>query len=161
MPMNTDYMETPLGTLRIGAEKGKIKEIHLMRDGEPVCGPARKEDRAIEEAKRQLSEYFAGTRRSFELELDFGPASEFRQKIWKVLSEIPYGKTLSYGQVAELAGSPRGSRACGNAVGANPFLIVIPCHRVIKGDGTIGGFSAGIDKKKILLEIEGISSWKE
>lgn len=160
MPMNTDYMETPLGILRITAENGKIKEIHSMRKDEPRSETTCR-DWIIEEAEKQLSEYFDGKRRNFELKLDFSSGSEFQQKIWKVLSEIPYGKTLSYGQVARLAGNPKGSRACGNAVGANPFLIVIPCHRVIKGDGSIGGFGAGIEKKKILFGIEGIELCKK
>lgn len=154
--MNRDYLKTPIGVLRIETENDKIREIYLLRDGEHITDEPCAKDPLIDEAKRQLTEYFEGKRTIFNLELDFGAGSEFQQRVWKTLTEIPYGETMSYGQVAEAAGSPKGARACGNAVGANPFLIVVPCHRVIKGDGTIGGFSSGLDKKKILFGVEGI-----
>ena len=72
------------------------------------------------------------------------------------MAQIPYGRTVSYGELAAKAGSKKACRACGTAVGRNPFIIVVPCHRVIKGDGSIGGFAPGVDKKRILLNVEGI-----
>lgn len=151
--MNVGYLDTPIGVLRIRSENNMIIEIHAMQEGEAVSEA--NEDLCILEAKKQLGEYFEGRRKSFEIDLDMSMGTEFQQRVWRVLRNIPYGKTLSYKEVAALADCPKGSRAVGNAVGANPFLIVVPCHRVIKGDGTIGGFSAGLDKKRGLMKIEG------
>lgn len=159
--MNRDYLKTPIGVLRIETEKDKIREIYVLRDGEHISDEPCAKEPLMEEAKRQLEEYFEGRRQDFELELDFERGSEFQQRVWKALTQIPYGETMSYGQVAKAAGSPKGARACGNAVGANPFLIVVPCHRVIKGDGTIGGFSSGLDKKRVLLDLEEIKLCKK
>jgi len=150
-------LETPLGVLEIVAESGKIIRIDLVR-GEPECAEtcqSTADKSAIGEAKKQLAEYFAGSRQEFDLDIELR-GTDFQKAVWTVLRAIPYGRTLSYAEVAAAAGKPKAQRAAGNAVGKNPLLIVVPCHRVIKADGSLGGFSSGIDAKIILQKTEGI-----
>jgi methylated-DNA-[protein]-cysteine S-methyltransferase len=110
----------------------------------------------LEEARRELDEYFAGRRHSFELALDWSlVGGPFGRKVLRVTSEIPYGGVLSYREVAVDAGSPRGSRAAGNALGSNPLPIVVPCHRVLHSGGGLGGYGGGVQRKRWLLELEG------
>ena len=126
-----------------------------MKPGE-IFDKAAEPDSLVLEVMSQLEEYFRGDRKTFDLPLDFSRGTEFQQKVWKALVNIPYGKTETYAGIAKLAGSPGGCRAAGNAVGANPFLVVVPCHRVIKTDGSIGGFGAGLAAKRALFDVEGI-----
>ncbi|MDD6880685.1 MAG: methylated-DNA--[protein]-cysteine S-methyltransferase [Firmicutes bacterium] len=152
--MNVEYMKTPLGTIRIQEQEGKLTGIHLLTDGEPEG--VEQPSEITREAAKQLLEYFRGKRTEFDLPLDFSKGSPFMREVWKQMAQIPYGKTISYGKLAEKAGNKKACRACGTAVGRNPFIIVVPCHRVIKGDGSIGGFAPGVDKKRILMNVEGI-----
>jgi methylated-DNA-[protein]-cysteine S-methyltransferase len=108
-----------------------------------------------EELRRELEEYFAGARREFELALDWSLIGPFAQRVLHATAEIPYGSVLSYTEIAGVAGSPRGSRAAGNALGSNPIPIVIPCHRVLRVGGSLGGYAGGLDRKRWLLELEG------
>jgi len=103
----------------------------------------------------ELKEYAMGIRKSFSVPVDFLSGTLFERKVWKVLQEIPYGQCNSYQWVAIKLGNPGAVRAIGNAVGKNPVPILIPCHRVIRKDGTLGGFSSGLHIKRALLEIEG------
>ena len=105
------------------------------------------------EAERQLREYFAGARSQFELPLELR-GSEFQNKVWRALTEIPFGQTISYSDLAKTIGSPKASRAVGAANGKNPLSIVIPCHRVIGTDGTLAGFAGGLETKAKLLSLE-------
>ncbi|MGO9320491.1 MAG: methylated-DNA--[protein]-cysteine S-methyltransferase [Solirubrobacteraceae bacterium] len=109
----------------------------------------------LEPMRRELDEYFSGRRRSFELPLDWTLIGPFGRRVLRVASEIPYGGVLSYAEVAADAGSPRGSRAAGNALGSNPIPIVIPCHRVLRTGGALGGYGGGLERKQWLLELEG------
>lgn len=109
----------------------------------------------LEPVRRELDGYFSGSRRSFELALDWSLIGPFGRKVLHATSEIPYGGYLSYAEVAAEAGSPRGSRAAGNALGSNPIPIVIPCHRVLRTGGGLGGYGGGLDRKRYLLELEG------
>jgi methylated-DNA-[protein]-cysteine S-methyltransferase len=113
----------------------------------------------LEGARRELDEYFSGKRRGFGLALDRQLMTPFAQRVLRVTSEIPYGGVLSYAEVAADAGSPRGFRAAGNALGANPIPIVVPCHRVLasgsRGKYALGGYGGGLDRKRFLLELEG------
>jgi methylated-DNA-[protein]-cysteine S-methyltransferase len=109
----------------------------------------------LDPARRELDEYFSGRRRGFELPLDWTLVGRFGRRVLGVTSEIPYGGVLSYGEVAADAGSPRGSRAAGNALGSNPIPIVIPCHRVLRSGGALGGYGGGVERKRWLLELEG------
>jgi methylated-DNA-[protein]-cysteine S-methyltransferase len=105
------------------------------------------------EAERQLREYFAGERTRFDLPLELR-GSEFQQKVWRTLKEIPFGHTRSYLDLAKTIGSPKACRAIGAANGKNPLSIIVPCHRVIGADGTLTGFAGGLDKKATLLALE-------
>jgi methylated-DNA-[protein]-cysteine S-methyltransferase len=109
----------------------------------------------LEPVRRELDEYFSGARRSFELPLDWALMGPFGRRVLRVTAEIPYGGVLSYAEVAADAGSPRGSRAAGNALGSNPIPIVIPCHRVLRTGGALGGYGGGLERKRWLLELEG------
>ena len=109
----------------------------------------------LDPVRRELDEYFAGSRRHFELTLDRALMAPFARRVLAATEAIPYGSVSSYGQVAGEAGSPRGSRAAGNALGANPIPIVIPCHRVLRAAGALGGYAGGPERKRALLELEG------
>ncbi len=106
-------------------------------------------------ARRELDEYFTGRRHEFELALDWALVGPFGRRVLGVTAEIPYGGVLSYAEVAADAGSPRGSRAAGNALGSNPMPIVVPCHRVLRSGGALGGYGGGVERKRWLLELEG------
>ena len=111
--------------------------------------------RPLEELERELDEYFSGRRRSFSLKLDWRLIGPFARRVLTLTSEIPYGGHSSYGEIAAEAGSPRGARAAGNALGSNPIPIVIPCHRVLHAGGGLGGYGGGLERKRFLLELEG------
>jgi methylated-DNA-[protein]-cysteine S-methyltransferase len=111
---------------------------------------------ALDPVKRELDDYFAGRRRAFTVALDWSLIGPFGRKVLRATSDIPYGRHLSYTEVAAEAGSPRGSRAAGNALGSNPIPIVIPCHRVLRVGGALGGYAGGLDRKRWLLELEGV-----
>jgi methylated-DNA-[protein]-cysteine S-methyltransferase len=114
-----------------------------------VVGPLR-------EAVRQLAEYFAGDRRKFDLPLRL-EGTDFQRRVWQVLTEIPYGETWSYGQLAQRIGNPKGCRAVGLANGRNPISILVPCHRVIGADGSLTGYGGGVERKRWLLAHEGLN----
>ncbi len=103
----------------------------------------------------QLTEYFFGRRKSFELPMDLSVGTPFQQQVWQALQSIEFGKTISYAKLAHLIGNPKAYRAAANANGKNPLSIIIPCHRVIAHDGSLGGYTGGIDKKRYLLALEG------
>ena len=105
-------------------------------------------------ATRQLREYFEGSRRTFDLPLVLEEGSAFRRRVWQALGDIPYGETVTYGEMAARVGSPNGSRAVGMACGANPLPIVLPCHRVVGSGGRLVGFGGGIAMKAAMLEFE-------
>lgn len=105
------------------------------------------------QAEKQLNEYFAGRRTSFDMELDFA-GTEFQRKVWRALLEIPFGETRTYGQIARQLGNPNAMRAVGAANGRNPISIIAPCHRVIGADGGLTGFAGGLKVKEYLLGME-------
>ncbi|HEX3432959.1 MAG TPA: methylated-DNA--[protein]-cysteine S-methyltransferase [Solirubrobacteraceae bacterium] len=108
----------------------------------------------LDAARRELDEYFAGRRDSFDLALDWTLVAPFARLVLGATARIPYGGVLTYSEVAAKAGSPRGSRAAGNALGANPIPIVVPCHRVLRRGGALGGYAGGLERKRFLLELE-------
>jgi O-6-methylguanine DNA methyltransferase len=141
---------TEIGYIRITADDGTITNIDLDVSS-PVPGEA--ETPLLHAAYIQLTEYLSGQRRYFDLPLN--PAgTAFQKKVWSELQKIPYGRTRSYREIASAAGNIKACRAVGGANGANPIPIIIPCHRVISADGTIGGYSGGTGIKKKLLELE-------
>ena len=109
----------------------------------------------LDEVRRELEEYFEGRRRAFDAALDWTLVAPFARRVLRATSQIPYGGVLSYADVAADAGSPRGFRAAGNALGANPIPIVVPCHRVLRSGGALGGYGGGLERKRFLLELEG------
>lgn len=121
-----------------------------MEPGEPV----RSESSAIlERAAEQLGEYFAGQRTTFDLPLE-PDGTAFERSVWEELTRIPYGQTISYGQLAHRLGNPKAVRAVGRANGQNPISIIIPCHRVIGASGQLVGYGGGLDRKRFLLDLE-------
>jgi methylated-DNA-[protein]-cysteine S-methyltransferase len=109
----------------------------------------------LDRAARELDQYFSGRRQSFQVPLDWRLMGPFARRVLRVTAAIPYGSVLTYAAVAADAGSPRGSRAAGNALGSNPIPIVIPCHRVLRSGGSVGGYGGGPERKRWLLELEG------
>jgi methylated-DNA-[protein]-cysteine S-methyltransferase len=110
----------------------------------------------LDPVRRALDDYFEGRLRRFDLPIDWSMTHGFTRRVLQRTAAIPYGGTLSYAQVAEEVGHPRASRAAGNALGANPIPIVIPCHRVLRSGGRIGGYGGGVDRKRFLLRLEGV-----
>lgn len=102
----------------------------------------------------QISSYFAGSPIEFDLQVDYTDATNFDILVWETARKIPYGTTISYMDLAEMIGNPKACRAVGRALGRNPAPVVVPCHRILRADGTLGGFSAGLPWKKILLDLE-------
>jgi methylated-DNA-[protein]-cysteine S-methyltransferase len=149
---------SPVGQLKlVGSDKGLAGILwENDRDGRTphlTAAVENKKHPVLLETERQLKEYFAGTRKKFDLSLDFvGPA--FNQKVWAALLTIPYGETRSYGQIAKQIGAPDAARAVGTANGRNPISIVAPCHRVIGANGKLTGFAGGLETKAYLLDLE-------
>ena len=143
--------ESPIGTLTVLATNRGVQQIEL--------GPTAFDVDAVEgcddEVALELDEYFSGRRRHFDVGLDWQLVGPFGRRVLRVTSEIPYGGVMSYAEVAADAGSPRGFRAAGNALGSNPMPIVVPCHRVLHSGGGLGGYGGGLDRKRWLLELEG------
>jgi methylated-DNA-[protein]-cysteine S-methyltransferase len=110
----------------------------------------------LKEAATQLDEYFAGQRRTFDVVMELD-GTEFQREVWSELTRIPYGKTISYGELARRVGRPSAPRAVGQANGRNPMPIIVPCHRVVASNG-IGGYGGGLDVKRALLAVEGVTA---
>lgn len=147
-------IKTLLGDLYLVASSHGLQSIFWTKSGVPLLKePESPEGKVLCQAQIQLQEYLQGRRKKFDLPLDL-QGTEFQKKVWKELLRIPYGKTLSYKQLATALGSPQASRAVGTANGKNPLCIVIPCHRVINTDGGLGGYSGGLKIKSQLLELE-------
>ena len=143
------YVESPIDGLLLHGEGDTLVAIDF--GAEPVQDET---SDVLEDAATQLQEYFAGERREFDLPLA-ARGTAFQQRVWAALAEIPYGHTMTYGQVAARLGLvPGASRAIGSANGSNPIPIVVPCHRVIGANGTLTGFGGGIDRKRTLLALE-------
>ena len=144
-------IDSPIGDILLTAEGGALTRLYMA----PFTpDPAwRRDEAALVEPARQLGEYFAGERTEFELEL--APhGTEFQQRVWRLLLDIPYGETRTYGSLANELGNPRSVRAVGLANGRNPISIVVPCHRVIGADGTLVGYGGGLERKRTLLAHE-------
>lgn len=154
-------MRTPVGTLTLVATDAGLAAI-LWQDDRPdrVRVHAESEDRhhpVLLETSRQLSEYFAGSRKTFDLTLD-ADGTAFQQKVWEALRTIPFGETRSYAQIAMQIGMPDAARAVGAANGRNPISIVTPCHRVVGSTGKLTGFAGGLEVKAQLLALEGVTT---
>jgi methylated-DNA-[protein]-cysteine S-methyltransferase len=139
-----------VGFLHTGSEEGILEELSERLSPRVMHSPARTDD-----ARRQLDEYFAGSRRRFELRTDRALIHGFARAVLTQTARIPYGSYLTYGEVAAEAGNPRAHRAAGSALARNPIPIVIPCHRVLRSGGVIGNYGGGPEMKERLLHLEG------
>jgi methylated-DNA-[protein]-cysteine S-methyltransferase len=155
MSMHTALLPSPIGPIFVeGDERGLTR---LYTNGHRFHAEAGADDGTFADVAAQLDEYFAGTRKRFDLELA-PQGTEFEQRVWDALVEIPYGETVSYGELARELGSV--ARAVGRANAVNPISIVVPCHRVVGANGSLSGYAGGLDTKRKLLDHErGISSW--
>ncbi|MBQ4369315.1 MAG: methylated-DNA--[Candidatus Methanomethylophilus sp.] len=149
------FYDSPLGTVRLVCENGSLTELAFAEHREAESVSEVDED-TLSDTVRWLDIYFSGREPGFLPEMCLR-GTDFQQRVWNLLSAIPYGETRSYGDIArELAedGRRMSAQAVGNAVGSNPIAIIIPCHRVIKADGSLGGYAFGPEIKKRLLELE-------
>jgi len=150
--------DSPLGRIIVAASEDKL--LGVWFDGQrhqpdTSSWPMATNHPVLQQAKAQLTEYFAGRRTSFELPLDLGTGTSFQQAVWLALLKIPYGVTRSYGGLSVDIGRPSAVRAVGAAVGRNPFSIIVPCHRVLGSDGALTGYAGGLERKTALLQLEG------
>ena len=150
--MNVLLCETPIGLLKIAEDGGAITEIRLAEDSLPPDVELRETPLLIE-AKRQLTEYFGGRRKLFDLPLA-PKGTPFQKAVWAEMCRIPYGETRTYGQLAAAVGKPKASRAVGGACHCNPIAILQPCHRVVGSTGKLTGYAYGVEMKQYLLELE-------
>lgn len=151
------YLQTPVGELELVEDGKGLCELNFSHSEDGGRIPV-EETELLRETKRQLTEYFAGERRAFDLPLSVS-GTPFQMRDWQALREIPYGETRSYGEIAKAIGCPKGSRAVGMANRSNPIAIIIPCHRVIGADGKLTGYmgkNKALDIKEYLLKLEGV-----
>lgn len=159
--------ETPFGSMYAAAseeglvrvswqqpdEKGFLRELHDRFPDRPSV----RDPEALAEVERELREYFGGERDSFDLPVDLSFLTEFQQEVLVEARAIRFGQVVPYSELARRIGNPKAARAVGNALGSNPVAIVVPCHRVVRNDGSLGGYGGGVQYKQRLLEIEGCS----
>lgn len=138
-----------------GSLKDYIEKINTAKKKKNTNGITMNEKK-LPILEKKILDYMEGSLKDIGLEPLFLKGSEFEKKVWKAASKVPFGKTSSYREIAEHCGRPRAYRAVGNAMGKNPVLLLVPCHRIIKSDGSLGGFSVGLDLKKRLLNLEGV-----
>jgi methylated-DNA-[protein]-cysteine S-methyltransferase len=152
--MDYRYLDTPIGRLLLAREGRDLRLINFQRDRLSRPDPSWRESAdAFDDVVSQLTEYFAGRRQRFELPLA-PEGTPFQQRVWRELQDVPYGVTISYGELAARIGQPTASRAVGLANGSNPLPIVIPCHRVIGANGKLTGYGGGLPIKEQLLALE-------
>ena len=150
-PRYFDTIDTPIGCLTVTVnDNGELTHIGF----EGTASQGRHNPARCRHVIDQLGAYFDGHRKSFDLALA-PEGTPFQKRVWNALNDIPYGDTLSYSELAKRVDNPKGSRAVGSANGANPIPVVIPCHRVIAADGTLGGYAGGLHLKRYLLDLEG------
>lgn len=156
-------MDSPLGPLvALGTERGLLMlsyadeslDARLERVAARVSPRILEAPARLDPTRRELDEYFSGARRGFGIPIDWSLITGYARAVLEATSEIPYGGAMSYAEVSAAAGNPRGARATGNALGSNPIPIVIPCHRVLRSGGAIGGYTGGLERKRFLLELE-------
>jgi methylated-DNA-[protein]-cysteine S-methyltransferase len=158
------HADSPLGPLLLAAtprglacvsysefrgEDETLERLAARLSPRVIEAPAR-----LDDVRRQLDDYFSGLRRSFDIPIDWGLVGDFGRRVLGRTAAIPYGSVSTYGDVAQAIGSPRAARATGNALGANPMPIVVPCHRVVASGGKMGGYTGGIERKQLLLTLE-------
>ena len=149
------HHSSPLGEILLTMQEGQLTGLWIQGEKHcPVINPRWQTNAApFSQVRKQLDEYFAGTRKEFSLDI-FTKGTAFQHSVWQQLAKIPYGTTASYASLAESISHPRATRAVGTANGKNPICIIIPCHRVIATNGNLAGYSGGISHKKWLLDHE-------
>ena len=158
-----DVVDSPIGPLLVAATgRGLARiyfdaepELHLDRLAQTYGPRVLRSASSVDSAHRQLDEYFAGDRSSFELDVDLRGAAPFAQQVLDELARVPYGRTTTYGALAAKVGAPRAARAVGMVMNRNPIPIVLPCHRVVGANGSLTGYAGGLDVKERLLRLEG------
>ena len=158
-----DVIESPVGPLLVAAtDRGLARisysaepELHLERLAKAYGPRVLRSASSVDATHRQLDEYFAGDRSSFELDVDLRGAAPFAQQVLGELARVPYGRTTTYGTLAAKVGAPRAARAVGTVMNRNPIPIVLPCHRVVGANGSLTGYAGGLDVKERLLRLEG------
>jgi methylated-DNA-[protein]-cysteine S-methyltransferase len=156
-----DLIDSPVGTLLVAATERGICRVSYEADLDAVAasvGPrVLRVPRALDDARRELGEYFSGERTAFELDLDLR-AAPFQEAVLHELARVPFGEVATYGELARRIGRPRAARAVGGALNRNPIPIVLPCHRVVGASGALVGYAGGVDRKRLLLELEGVAA---
>lgn len=156
-------LDSPVGRLLLATtEQGLVRLAYADRDEDSILQDLAirvsprilHASRRLDGPRRELDQYFTGTRRQFEVALDWRLTRGFGRRVLEAAARIPYGATSSYRLLAGQAGSPRASRAAGNALGANPLPVIVPCHRVLHAGGGLGGYTGGLDRKRWLLDLE-------
>lgn len=158
-------IDSPLGSLLAAATKVGLITLSYEESADKalkdlagtVPGSMSAATTRLDEVRLQLDEYFARKRQDFELPIDWALVKGYARDVLKATAEIPYGKVMSYREVAAATGREKAVRAAGNALGSNPIPIVVPCHRVVRSDGSMGGYTGGIEKKQFLLALEGVT----
>jgi methylated-DNA-[protein]-cysteine S-methyltransferase len=158
-----DLVDTPLGTLLVAATDRGV--CRIAYDAEPDLEVERlakvfgvrvlRSAKPVDPARRELDEYFDGRRRAFDLPIDVGLTADFNRRVLHELARVPYGEVVTYGQLAARAERPRAARAVGTVMNRNPIPIVLPCHRVIGANGSLTGYGGGLERKEMLLRLEG------
>ena len=153
--INYTYMESPVGRLLLAGDEEGLRLIGFSEGKNPPKPESawRYHTEPLQRVVGQLTDYFAGNLRGFDLPLQLR-GTPFQLDVWRALQDIPYGQTISYGELARRVGNPKGSRAVGLANGSNPIAIVVPCHRVIGSNGKLTGYGGGLCNKETLLELE-------
>jgi methylated-DNA-[protein]-cysteine S-methyltransferase len=149
-------LETPIGRLVLESDGDVLIGVWLPNERRSARRDAREVPPVLKEAAHQLEGYFAGERTAFDVPMELD-GTDFQRRVWTELRRIPYGETISYGELARRVGRPNGPRAVGQANGRNPIPIIVPCHRVVASKG-IGGYGGGLKLKRALLAIEGVTA---
>ncbi|MCF7803724.1 MAG: methylated-DNA--[protein]-cysteine S-methyltransferase [Candidatus Marinimicrobia bacterium] len=159
-------IDTPVHPMVLVEEDGKLIEVNMSNAELPDeiiqekleqhdPDTYQQDSPFLNRVEAELAEYFAGKRTDFDIGYAFH-GTEFQQKVWNVIASVPYGETLSYGEIAGIIDKPNAARAVGSACGKNPVSVIVPCHRVLAANGKLGGYGGGLDVKRALLELEGV-----
>lgn len=154
-PLLYTTVDSPVGELLLLGDRRALSGLHMQEGRKAVAVEPgwRRSEEPFSEVRAQLAQYFAGRRVRFDLPLVMR-GTPFQQRVWDALQEIPYGETLTYGEVARMIGKPSAARAVGLANGSNPISVIVPCHRVVGADGALTGYGGGLERKQQLLSLE-------
>lgn len=157
-PVVVTTVASPWGNLWLSTSDQGLCRVELSSSWQPdeLAGGVGMESPVLRAAASQIAQYLSGRRREFDLPLDLSAGTPFQQAVWRETARLAFGETCSYRQLAQALGADGGQRAVGQALRRNPLLIVVPCHRVLRSDGGLGGFGAGLKVKRGLLALEGI-----